>query len=431
MKRLRKIGCGIIVFLLVAIVVAVMVGNYILKNKLAEILQKAVVPAAEAKLKVDLDIRGASVNLFGGSVEFAGIRVGNPEGFDEPSMFSLERAAVDVAIMKAFREKVFEIAEVEIKDAELTIVRSAEGLLNLKVLADTVSGGEKAEKPKEKPAEKPEEVPVEKPAKEGPTEMPKAVLKSLAINKTLNYIDHKIKKNLAIRAAIKMENISTYETEELKGGTILITGSLAGNTEVCKTYLQGNIAPITDPMKMTFDLNGDIGQIDLSFVQPYLILAGIGGCQKASLKVNLVCKQGVFDENVSQFALQLDNVVFSKPISGVDGLPVLILPLGVKGTLAAPDVDSIPAVLPKAVVQSLSGNVGALAKGALGGLIGGKKDGGGGATVDPASLIKAPGGGEKSGGPLGGIMKKDDAPASGEETKSPVDDVKKKIKLPF
>jgi hypothetical protein len=431
MKRLKKVGCGIVVFLLVAIVAAVMVGNYILKNKLADILQKAVIPAAEAKLQVDLDIAGASVNLFGGSVEFTGVKVGNPEGFEEPAMFTLERAAVDVAIMKAIKEQIYEIAEVEIKDAELTIVKNADGLVNLKVLADTLSGGEKAEKPEEKPAEKPEETPEEKPAKEGPTELPQAVLKSLAINKTINYIDHKSKQNISIKAAIAIKNLSTFETEELNGGTILITGSLAGNTEVCKTHLEGNISPITDPMAMTFDLAGDIGNLDLSFVQPYLILAGIGSCQTAALKVNLVCNDGVFDDKVSQFGLELSNVVFSKPIAGLQGLPVLILPLGVSGTLAEPKVDGVADVLVKAVTQSASKNIGALVTGGLGGLIGGKKDGDGGQKVDPASMIKVPGGDEKSGNPLGGILKKDDAPAAGEEKKSPADDLKKKIKLPF
>ena len=447
-KVFRKIGCGVVLLLLVVIVVGVVVLNNVLKNRLTPILNDKVLPPLEEKMKVDMSIGGASVNIVGGSVNIDDVKVGNPKGFGDEQLFTLKRLAVDLGmgrLFRALREGTvdIEISEVAITDANLGIIKNSEGLLNLKVLADNMKGEEKpAEKPKDEPTDKPEEGP----KKEGPAELPKVWLKTLGISTAVGYVDRSKDEPLEIKLAYKLalENISTYETEAGPNGTISITGALAGDEAKCTTDLKGTIAPIVDPLKATFDISGDIGNVDLAFAMKYLVVAGISSCQSLGVRVGIATQDGAFAKE-SNISLVVKGVVVTGELGsqlakvGMSVIPELALPFPISGTLAEPEtpkLEDVFVVAVKAIIkQAATGAVANVAKGALSGLLGGK-DGDKGATPDVGSLL-----GEKTDGGEKGVATPDVGSLLGGKTdsgdkdsSSPLGELvpktDKKIKLP-
>lgn len=387
MKRSSKIGCGILIVLLVLVVVGVIAVQVILKNHLGPIIQ-AQLPPVKEKLQVQtLEVGGASVNLLGGSVRVDGIKVGNPKGFEEPVLFSLDRFIVEIGVCRllkaAFRKEVdLEIPRVEVRNAEIKVIRNAESAINLKVLADTLSGGQEA-KPVEKPVEKPAAQPA---AEEQPGPLPKVYVKAVDINTLLRYVDHAMSKtetiNMAIKSAINLRNIATYDIGTR--GDISITGCLENDANLCKTDLKGKISPLIDPLKPTMEIAGDVGNVDLRLVRPYMDMAGFG-CDSLSLKINFVCKDGVIDGKKSVITLMMTKVALTRDMPpGVNYLNELTVPVPVEGTITEPKVDMKKAVV-KAIMDNLKNNAGTVATGLIGEAISGgknkdKKGGKGGAS---------------------------------------------------
>lgn len=378
MKTAGKIGCGLFIVLLVLIVVAVVAVQVILKNHLGPMIQ-AQLPPVKDKLQIQtLEVGNASVNLLGGSVRVDGIKVGNPKGFQEPVLFSLDRFIVEIGVGRLIKAAInkqvdLEIPRVELKDSELKIIRNADGSINLKVLSDTLGAGQE-QKPAQKPAEMPQEKPAAAPGPAGP--LPKIFLKTADANMVVRYVDHAMSKtetiNIAIKAALNLRNIATYDVGTR--GNISITGSLDGNANLCKTDLKGQISPIIDPLKPTMEIAGDIGNVDLRLVRPYMDAAGFG-CDSLSLKINLVCKDGIIDGKQSVITLMMTKVLLTKGDMppGVNYLNELTVPVPVEGTITAPKVNMEKAVA-KAVVDNLKSNAGAVATGLIGNALSGGKD---------------------------------------------------------
>ena len=438
MKKFAKVGCGCCTVLLVLIIAAVVGLNVVLKDHLAQMINEHVIPPAEKALGVNVDMASASINLVGGSVSFGGIKLGNPEGFSEPSLFALEEMGIDIGmggLIKLATGKeggVIEISKVAFKGAEITIIRNAaEGTnaapINVKVLIDSLSAGteeapeaeagdkkdlkipeikpgDKKDKKDKKDAEHPDkehpkgehpEHPAAKPA--GPTELPPAVLKALDISTVLSYIDHDEKRpmNMAIKSSINISDISTAAAELEGAGLINIIGALASDANLCVTDIKGTIQPIGDPMKMTFDITGDIAHVDLSQLMGRLEDMGLGGCESLSLNLKLKCDDGVFDGDLSRISMILKEVVWrsNETKNFPDGelrIPVLTVPVPVKGTLAEPKAKFGEGLI-RALVETAKGSAGDIAKQAaakeakkhlkkaglgnidVGGLFGGKK----------------------------------------------------------
>jgi len=125
------------------------------------------------------------------------------------------------------------------------------------------------------------------------------------------------------------------------------------------------------------------------------MMAEIGGCDSLSLKVNVVCNEGVFDKSCV-LTFEMKNVVLTGSLakSGVNSLPQLVVPVPLEGTLTAPKV-SFTKALGKAVVDNIKGNAGAIATGAATGFLekkmgGGKKDASGGAGDSVKKKISLP-----------------------------------------
>ena len=377
MKRAGKIGCGILIVILVLLIVAVVAVQNILKSHLGPIIQ-AQLPPVKEKLQVRvLEVGGASVNLLGGSVQIDSIEVGNPQGFQEPILFSLDRFRVEIGIGKlikaALRKEVdLEIPRVELRNAELQLIRNEEGVINLKVLADTLGTG------KTQVAETtPGENKADRPAGRSAAPLPKIYVRTVDINTVFRYLDHAASKTEPIKIALKnsvnIRNLATYDVGQI--GDLSITGALESDANLCKTDLKGHIAPIINPETPTFDIAGDVGHVDLRLIRPYMDMAGFG-CDSLSLKINIVCKDGVLDGKQSVVTLVMTKVLLTRDMPpGVNCINELTVPVPVDGTLSAPKVNLQKAVV-KAIMDNLKGNAGSVISGAIGNAISKDKKGG-------------------------------------------------------
>ena len=369
MKRGMKIGCGVVLGIAVLLVALVFAAQFVLTKKLKPIIQSQL-PGLEEKMKVKLGVGDASVNLFLASLNLRSVTVGNPRGFEEPVLFSLGKLVIDVNPMRyLLGGRKIEVTEITAGDAEITVVRNAEGLINVKVLADSLgAGGTPKEGPVKQPAGK------GAPAKgAGPAVAPPpAVLKVMDVNGMLKYRDHSTSgeqpMELALRIALMLRNFSTFDTGV--SATLAITGSMAGNSELCKTDIRGTISPLVDPLRPTFDIAGDIGKVDLVFARPYMQAAGFG-CDELSLKVKIICRDGVIDGNQSAITLVMKNAaLIDKMPPGVSSLPELSVPVPIEGPISGPRVDMKKAVM-RAVLENARSNSGAIIKGAAMDAVGG------------------------------------------------------------
>lgn len=391
-KILKKTGCGVVVVVILLVVVGVVGVQLFLKNHLTNVINDDVFGAAEEQLDIELDLDRASVNLLAGDINFEGLTVGNPEGFDEVFMFRLKRLKVDLGVRKMIRailkgELDIEVTKVEVRDAALTIVKNKDEKINLKVLADTMESDEKTEQQGE-----PEDPAEESKTLASPTESrpPKFLLKDLHINTVVRYVDHTKGEDgkpmdLSIKTLITLQNLATFKAEGMEWAPLAIDGSLEkeDGKQYCKTDLDGKIAPITDPVKMSFDLHGEIGEIDLGFVMPYVIAFGVTGCESVSMRIDMVCRNGEFDRDKSVLSLDLNKVVLAKSMAkslpaGMEYIPKLTLPFPLGGTLTEPDTPGFADVLEATVTANLGAyakaHAGKAVSGAVGGLLGGGKD---------------------------------------------------------
>jgi len=388
-KIVKRIGCGIVILMAVLLVVAIVGLQIFLKSYLGTAINQQVKPVLEDKTQVKIELGDASVNIVGGSVSVRDVKVGNPKQFSEPTLFGLKKFVVDVDMGRLLNIKKLmakkpdiKVDEITLKDAEINIIRNADGLVNLKVLADTMNAGKEAKPAEKKPEEKkPEEAKGEEaaPAKAaGPVELPPLWLNSLEISSIIRYVDHAILKDKPLDIALKMKvdvkNISTYDVGA--NGTISITGAMATDSDLCKTDLKGHVMPLVDPAKPTFDIAGSIGSIDLRFVRPYIQPLGVG-CDALSLQVNIVCTNGVFDAKQSVITLAMTKVVLSGDLAkslppGVNYLAELTVPVPIEGPINAPKVNMAKAIT-KAILDNAKNNVGGMVKGVIGGLISGDK----------------------------------------------------------
>jgi|GEM_PF-5923582 len=343
----------VILILVLLLVVAVFGLNLFLEKGLTPAIQKAL-PAVEEKLGAPVSVGKASVSLFQGSVVLEDVSVGNPEGFNQPHLFSLARSVQDIALWPLITKQEIRVEEVTIENSDLTVVRNKDGLINLEViLANLKKGADETTEPA--PEEKPEEQPEQE-----PTPLPPFELEQLFVSSLLTYVQEKSSGepfNLGLQLKITGKEIGTIG-EPTDRGTLSIVGNLAGNQELFVINLDGKIAPITDPLKPTFEIEGKVNSVQLTmfeiFQKDFKINGGMMG-----LDMTLHAKDGVFDPEKSQI-----RVLINQPDLGSGmGLPSgfqpasLTFPVKVSGTVQEPKVNFM-AGLKEGIKNAIASGVG-------------------------------------------------------------------------
>ncbi len=322
-----KILIRTILVLVLLAVLAVFGLNWFLEKGLNPVIQKAI-PSAEEKLGVDIAVGNASVSILAGSMTLEDVSLGNPEGFDHPEMFTLARSVQDIAVWPLLSKREIRVEEVTVEESNLTVVRNPDGLINLKVLLAALSEG--APPPGEAPS----------PDKE-PGDLPAFQLEQLLVTSLLTYIQEKESGDpfqIGLRLRIEGDHLGTIG-DPTDRGNLSIRGNLVGNQELFVIGVEGSIAPITDPLKPTFELKGKVDSVEITmfevFRKDFRLDGGMMG-----LDMTLHADQGVIDPEAS-----VVRVLISQPqLASGFGIPsgfepaALAFPVRVSGTIQEPKV---------------------------------------------------------------------------------------------
>ncbi|MEM0966534.1 MAG: AsmA family protein [Verrucomicrobiota bacterium] len=330
-----KILLRLILVIVLLLVIGVFVLNWFLEKGLTPAIQKAL-PAVEEKLGVPIEVGNASISLFAGSMTIENVNVGNPEGFQQPSMFSLARSVQDVALLPLITKREIRIEEVTIEESDLTVVRNPDGLINLEVLLATLQGESEA------PVETEEEPVDEEPPAGEEAPLPPFQLEQLFVTSLLSYVQEKKSGdpfNLGFSLEVNAENIGTIG-EPTDRGTFSVSGNLAGSQELFVIRVDGEIAPIQDPLTPTFSLEGKVDSVEMQmfevFEKDFKLKGGMMG-----LDMVIEAKDGVFDPDKSVVRVLIDQPDLG---SGL-GIPAgfqpasLAFPVRVSGTVQEPKVN--------------------------------------------------------------------------------------------
>jgi hypothetical protein len=279
---------------------------------------------------------------------------------------------LDVGIKNLLMGEGADISEVRIDNAVLTLVRNPDGSLNVVDLFRESRGDDSPRKPSRPSEPRPDPDPEK--SQDGAGEpLPPILIRDARINTTIRYIDHAISEQpleIELQNRLTLQNVGTQSTEDSEWGTLSLTGSLAGNRELSVSDLEGRLAPIPDdPMKASFDLSGTISRIDIEPFTNEMRKADFR-CEAISLDLDLVCREGEFDSDVSSIRIvahgfePLDSLARRLP-DAMSRIERLVVPLPIAGPLSKPRLGDFTAALVHAFAALMQENAGSIGKQAL------------------------------------------------------------------
>ncbi|MBU4199543.1 MAG: hypothetical protein KKG09_08245 [Verrucomicrobia bacterium] len=326
-KKLMAVVLALIVLLVFGL-------QLFLQYGLTDSLRKYVLPAAKEKLKVDVSVEKVGVNLLAGSFSVHGVKVANPPGFQEPEMALLKKFSVKIGIPALLKGGVAEIQKAVVKDGVIMVVRSRDGALNIEPLL----GVKKAAEPGagSGPAEKPASA-AKKPVN--------VMVKTMEIKTLIRYIDYQLAEEafrLGLDLQAKLKDVANFGNEDVLSGTINLLGTLLVEDEKCAFDINGLIAPIVDPLRLSFDVSGSMQELDLKAFKQLIRKHGIeGGTVRGT--ATLLCKKGVFDPDKSVLRLTLNKIQLTEEkrakIPGGRLPESLTILVPIQGTLDRPAID--------------------------------------------------------------------------------------------
>ncbi len=329
----------VIVVLLVAAVIGL---QLFLAYGLTDSLRQWVLPMAKDRWNLDVTLERVSVNLLGGSLSIHGVQVINPPGFDDKSMITMKRFNLTIGLLALFRGGIAEIEKATIRDASLSVVRNREGVLNIKPALEaihaTMSNAPAAAPDKAEPATPGNATPHVR-------RIPDFAIRQMEVKTLLQYVDHKISEppfRLGLDIQVRLKDIANYGRDDVMSGTINLLGQILTTDRKCAFDLNGRIAPIKDPTRLSFDLTGSIQTIDFKNFQE---LAERCGFEEGRISgtMTLYCQQGVFDPEKSILHLTFDKVKLTKEqqaqFSGIPFPETFKALVPIKGTLTNPEID--------------------------------------------------------------------------------------------
>jgi hypothetical protein len=258
------------------------------------------------------------------------------------------------------------ISEVRVDDADATIVRNKSGAVNLLVMRDTWDS-QKTKRPEagSTPHPSPPEPPLPKsaPRKTRPSyrqPLPRLTIDDSTIRTSLSYVDYGLSDDvfrLTLKMAVEAHGISTSESPEGDWGTLKISGHLAENPQSFVVALQGRVAPLTDLNQPTFDLVGNIAEIDLSRMEAVSKKLGISS-DSVAMNVDWRCRNGKFDPKTSQITIRFKKArPVGKLAKKLKGMPIqadLSVVVPVSGTIRKLEFDWEAALIRSAMENASS-----------------------------------------------------------------------------
>ncbi len=354
-----KIIWKILIAIALLLVLLVVMTHFILQAKLGEVINRVIIPEIERTLDLDVDMDDAGINLFGGSLRLSGVRLGNPNNFQEPTIFSMDDCKINIGLISTLKG-ITELTEARIDNAIITIVRNKDNQVNAIEISKAIPKPETTEETPELPQPEPD-----RPTQAEPLELPKLLIKDLSIETKLEYVDHKLRGEITrfgLQTKIGIKNLTTVENAGLPNGTITIEAHLDDKPDLFRTDIIGEILPITNPLKPTFTLKGSILAIDLTVdgIKELFEKADIQA-ESADLEIHLKCIDGIYQHPGSVILLKLKNCRptgdLAKKNPDFPSIKELSAPLPIEGPVQSPRFAENPGVIiGNAILQNLTAN---------------------------------------------------------------------------
>ena len=341
MKKLLKILVGVVI-----VIAVLLIGLQIFLNRgLNPVVQKAL-PQVSESLGLDVAVENVSINLFGGSLEVENVKLANPQGFREPAVFALDSTTLDVSL-RALLDGIIQVSDASVKNAKITIVRNAEGAVNLTEIQKQLPKSETVAD-----AEPPtEETGKAEPEATEPIEIPKVQIDKLVFNTIFEFVDYKTTNaqpnRLGIDLSIDAGDVVTFgELPEEEWGTLNIRGGLREKPDQFVVDIKAKVAPLTDPAALSFRAEGNIAAMDMKKLGDISQEIGISA-ESADIAITLIVDKGLFSKG-SKMVAALRNAELvgdlKKKNKKAKLPPNISITIPVSGTLATPKVNFVQAI---------------------------------------------------------------------------------------
>lgn len=310
------------------LVVLAAVGLWMLQRAVDGRLARAL-PEASLRSGLPMTARGLGVNLWKGDGSVRDLVIGNPPGFPSQSLFTLTEGHLSLKYLPLLRGRV-RFGDVTVKEANLTLVRLADGRMNVKR-----QSSKEAPAPAGRPAPTPETRPVEPSAARA---LPEMALEQLLATLTLTYLDYSTPADgkpfeALIHLNLTGSGLATYgdAADESAWGALKAEGYVESGGKRAPVQMSGRLAPLAQPSAPTFRMTGSVEKLDPEMIRPLLGKnSGIKG-EAERLELTLVADKGRFDERQSRIVLTLKNVKLGDRV-----LETAVLRIPVHGTVEKP-----------------------------------------------------------------------------------------------
>lgn len=341
-----------------AVAVPLCILQWILQNRLTALLDHHVLPRIRREAGVDVTVEHARVNLPAGFLSLRDVAVASPPGFAAPAFFTADRLRLDVGMAALLAREYVDVRNAYVSGGVLTLVRNKDGQWNIDRLGRPAGTPPPAHPPGD--TAKPRA-----PAAASRNEdcLP-ARARTVRLETIVRYLDHQLAPagqplDITLRLVLTGTNITSRSAAPEKWGAVSVRGAQASNAKAWVTRLDGRLAPIGDPDRLSFDLAGTIASVDVEPLRPRMAEIGCL-CDALSLDIDLHCRQGRFDSRKSFLSFSMEGVTLTTNLvadlpDALRRMDSVVLPVPLGGTIEEPEIDVAQALV-HAALENLKRN---------------------------------------------------------------------------
>lgn len=324
----RKILIVLILLLaLCAVVAQLFIGRCVEK----EVRQK-VLPKISGRFQVEASVERVGVSLLRGIVWLRGLRIVNPNGFDEGACLSVASCELRLSLKSLLGGQADVIRALNMRDAELTIIRNSAGEWNVFSMA---AGGAKRSHgaaPAIRPAMAPGQM------------LGRLQVDFGRFNGRVRFIDHALANgfDFVFDAQATVQDFATWGDASDLSGRITLEVSQHKNEGAFNALLHIKLAPLADPTRPNAEILGNLEAIPAQALAAYAGSPDIeGGFVSGALRLN--CASGLLDPETSFLKLTFQDPKLSdlaRARLGSFSVPSLFhVKISITNTLWAPQAD--------------------------------------------------------------------------------------------
>jgi hypothetical protein len=341
MKKILKV-----VGVIFALGAVILLGLHLfLQYGLTKTLNEVVLPRLEAETGIRAEVGRLSVNLPNGKLSLQDVSVKNPDGFVLEDMVLIERIDLSVDMMSLLKQKLVRVQRVDVQNALVNVIRNQAGDVNVNQLKSKSSPPQPAEGKSpvnvtEQPTGKEPEAAVS-PAQP----LPEILIEALRCNLTLRYLDFKLNQlDLSLDLRLAADHLSTLRDPLTPWANLALMSSVGSEHTRFVTDLRMKLAPVVDPQVLSFDLTGQIMEIDPRMLDKIYSKLGIRSAP-FGLTPRLQCRKNQFENSALSF--EINKIVFEDKLSdrlgGLASIDSLKFSAPVEGSLQEPKMDLMAA----------------------------------------------------------------------------------------